>query len=182
MSRESELLMDEILVLDCQGGDVAAFEALVSRWQKRLWRHAYCLTGNAEGAWDVTQECWLGILRCITHLDDPARFPSWAFRIVTHKASDWLQQRRRSRQPAAGELEDRPIGNGPQSQETTMDLSSVLLRLPLEYRSVLSLYYLRDAIAEVATSLGIPEGTVKSRLHAARAAFKTLWQSPSDPS
>lgn len=63
MALESESLMDEILVLDRQSGSVGALEALVSRWQKRLWRHAYCLTGDAEAAWDVAQESWLGIIR-----------------------------------------------------------------------------------------------------------------------
>jgi RNA polymerase sigma-70 factor (ECF subfamily) len=173
--------MDEILVLDCQSGSLGALEALVSRWQKRLWRHAYCLTGDAEAAWDVTQESWLGIIRGIAQLGDPARFPDWAFRIVTHKASDWLRQRKRMRQPAEGELEDQRDSGGPQGREITIDLFSVLLRLSSEHRSILSLYYIEGfGIAEVAGSLGIPEGTVKSRLHSARAAFKELWQAAGD--
>jgi RNA polymerase sigma factor (sigma-70 family) len=181
MAGEWESLMDEILVLDCQSGSLGALEALVSRWQKRLWRHAYCLTGDAEAAWDVTQESWLGIIRGIAQLSDPARFPDWAFRIVTHKASDWLRQRKKVRQPAEGELEDQQAADGPQGRETAIDLLSVLLRLPAEQRSILSLYYIEGfGIAEVARSLGIPEGTVKSRLHSARAAFKELWQSAAD--
>ena len=54
MPEEPQLPVDEILVLDCQTGSVPALEHLVSRWQKRLWRHAYSLTGDADGAWDVT--------------------------------------------------------------------------------------------------------------------------------
>jgi RNA polymerase sigma-70 factor, ECF subfamily len=181
MARDSDAIMDEILVLDCQSGSLGALEALVSRWQKRLWRHAYCLTGDAEAAWDVTQESWLGIIRGIGGLGDPARFPDWAFRIVSHKASDWLRQRKKTRQPGEGELEDQSVGDGPHRSETAIDLFSVLLRLPADHRSVLSLYYIEGfGIAEVASSLGIPEGTVKSRLHSARAAFKTLWQSAGD--
>ncbi len=100
---------------------------------------------------------------------------------MTHKASDWLRQRKKTRQPAEGELEDRPVGDGPRARETAIDLFSVLMRLPTEQRSVLSLYYIEGfGIAEVASSLGIPEGTVKSRLHSARAAFKELWPSAGD--
>jgi RNA polymerase sigma-70 factor (ECF subfamily) len=183
MGRESESLVDEILVLDCQSGSVAAFELIVSRWQKPLWHHAYALTRDDEGAWDVTQESWLGIIRGIGRLDDPARFPPWAYQIVTHKASDWLRQKKKARQPVAGELEDQSDGDGRQRTETKSDLLSVLVRLPPDYGSVLSLYYIEGfGISEVAGSLGIPEGTVKSRLHAARAAFKKLWQSPGDKS
>jgi RNA polymerase sigma-70 factor (ECF subfamily) len=181
MARDSEAIVDEILVLDCQSGSLGALEALVSRWQKRLWRHAYCLTGDAEAAWDVTQESWLGIIRGIARLGDPARFPDWAFRIVSHKASDWLRQRKKTRQPGQGELEDRPVGDGPQRRETAIDLFSVLLRLPAEHRSVLNLHYIEGfGIAEVASTLGIPEGTVKSRLHSARSAFRRLWHSAGD--
>jgi RNA polymerase sigma-70 factor, ECF subfamily len=177
MSRESEALMDEVLVLDCQSGGLGALEALVERWQKRLWRHAYCLTGDAEAAWDVTQETWLGIMCGIGRLEDPARFPDWAFRIVTHKAGDWLRQRKKTRQPSEEELKDRQGDDGSQRRETAIDLFSLLLKLPPEQRSVLSLYYVEGfGIAEVATSLGIPEGTVKSRLHTARASFRELWQ------
>jgi RNA polymerase sigma-70 factor, ECF subfamily len=169
--------MDEVLVLDCQSGSLGAFETLVERWQKRLWRHAYYLTGDAEAAWDVTQESWLGIMRGIARLEDPARFPDWAFRIVTHKAGDWLRQRKKTRQPSEGQLEERQGGDGPQRRETAIDLFSLLRQLPSEQRSVLSLYYVEGfGIAEVAASLGIPEGTVKSRLYTARASFKELWQ------
>jgi len=45
-----EQLVDEILVMDCQSGRVRAMEILVSRWQKRLWRYAYNLTGDSEAA------------------------------------------------------------------------------------------------------------------------------------
>ncbi|MFB0554210.1 MAG: RNA polymerase sigma factor, partial [Phycisphaerae bacterium] len=60
MDRSVEQLVDEILVMDCQGGSVKALEILVSRWQKRLWRYAYNLTGDTEAAWDITQDSWLG--------------------------------------------------------------------------------------------------------------------------
>ena len=81
------------------------------------------------------------------------------------------------RQPAEGELEDQPSGGGEQRRERAIDFFSVLLRLPPDQRSLLSLYYMEGlGIAEVARCLAIPEGTVKSRLHAARAAFKELWQ------
>ena len=64
-----------------------------------------------------------------------------------------------TRQPAEGELEDQPVGDGPQRRETAIDLFSVLLRLPPEHRSVLSLYYIEGfGIAEVASDPGDPGG------------------------
>jgi RNA polymerase sigma-70 factor (ECF subfamily) len=63
VDRSIEQLVDEILVMDCQSGSVKALEMLVKRWQKRLWQYAHRLTANAEGAWDVTQESWLAIIK-----------------------------------------------------------------------------------------------------------------------
>ena len=73
MTGPSEQIVDEILVMDCQSGRSQALDMLVGRWQKRLWRYACRLTGDSEAAWEVTQESWLGIVRGIRRLNDPAR-------------------------------------------------------------------------------------------------------------
>lgn len=176
MSRSVEHVVDEILVMDCQSGRVKALEMLVSRWQKRLWRYAYHLTGNSEAAWDVTQDSWLGIIRGISRLNDPARFRPWAYRIVTNKAHDWMRKK-----PKVPQGQADYVAQGQQSERRrsamSSNLHSILRLLPAQCRTVLSLYYLEEfGLAEVASILGIPEGTVKSRLHRARREFRELWQ------
>ena len=74
MQSVPEQIIDQILVMDAQDGDARAMEKLVARWQKRLWHYAYRLTGTTEGAWDVTQESWLGIIIGLRRLHDPANF------------------------------------------------------------------------------------------------------------
>lgn len=173
MTDDSEQLVDELLVMDAQRGRVHAMEMLVSRWQQRLWRYARRLTGDTEAAWDVTQEAWLGIVRGIGRLGDPARFRAWAFRIVTNKANDWLRKTARAApRPADPAVRACQEGNG-----TTDDLHRILRRLPERSRTVLTLYYLEEfPLSDVARILRVPKGTVKSRLHKARAEFKRLWQ------
>ncbi len=56
-------IADELLVLACQDGDARAFERLVARWQKPLWRHARRVTGRDDLAWDALQEAWIAIVR-----------------------------------------------------------------------------------------------------------------------
>ncbi|MGO9112495.1 MAG: RNA polymerase sigma factor [Thermoguttaceae bacterium] len=82
---QHDRLNDELLVLRCQEGDTEAFELLVARWQQRLWRHAWRLTGNESAAWDVLQEAWIGISRGINRLVDAAAFPAWAYQIISNK-------------------------------------------------------------------------------------------------
>jgi RNA polymerase sigma factor (sigma-70 family) len=180
MTEQNELI-DQLLVMECQDGSAKALEALVSRWQKRLWRYAYRLTGNAEAAWEVTQESWLGVIRGLPRLNDPARFRPWVYRIVTHKARDWIARsakaRRRQTEPVAEEPTPGPLPD----QETADELQHILARLPEAGRTVLTLYYLEGlAVAEIAKVLGIPAGTVKSRLHAARNELKALWVQASE--
>ena len=177
MAKPDEQLVDEILVMDAQSGRSQAMELLVARWQKRLWRYACSLTGDSETAWDVTQEAWLGIIRGIGRLNDPARFRPWAFRIVTNKANDWIRRNGCSARPQAAPIAEAHLRTPQQNNETTSDLHSLLRRLPDRSRVVLTLYYLEEFdVPEVAKILRIPRGTVKSRLYKARQEFKKLWQ------
>ena len=172
MDRSVEQIADEILVMDCQSGRVKALEILVSRWQKRLWQYAYGLIGDSEAAWDVTQDSWLGIIRGIRRLNDPARFRSWAYRIVTNKASDWIKRNKALKKADVGDLDDRP-----HKERKDTGLAELLEKLDIKKRAVLSLYYFEQlSVPEIGAALRVPNGTVKSRLYNARNELKELWQ------
>lgn len=177
MADHREQLVDELLVMDAQSGRVKAMEMLVARWQKRLWRYAYRLAGTADAAWDITQESWLAIVRGLTRLNDPAHFKAWAYRIVTNKARD---RARRQVRRARAERQPTPRSAAADPDAAT-DLDTVLHRLPERSRTVLTLVYLEGCtVAEAAAVLGIPPGTVKSRLHTAKAEFRKLWYALSE--
>jgi RNA polymerase sigma-70 factor (ECF subfamily) len=181
MAERNEQLIDELLVMECQDGSAKALEALVARWQKRLWRYAYRLTGSTEGAWEVTQESWLGVVRGLSGLNDPARFRPWVYQIVTRKARDWIARSAKARRRRTEAVAEEPAPSPRENQETADELQSVMTRLPEPERTVLTLYYLEDlSVAEIAHVLGIPAGTVKSRLHAARKELKARWVQASD--
>ncbi|MHC4517983.1 MAG: RNA polymerase sigma factor, partial [Planctomycetota bacterium] len=79
--------------------------------------------------------------------------------------------------PQTDEPIDRPQHDGPPANETSADLQTILGRLSERNRTVLTLHYLEEiGVAEIAKILRVPKGTVKSRLHTARAEFKRLWQ------
>jgi RNA polymerase sigma-70 factor (ECF subfamily) len=171
----SERVLDELLVLRCQDGEANAFEELVGRWQRKLLRHALHLTGDADGANDVVQEAWFAIVRGIGRIDDPARFPAWAYRIVTHKAADWVRKRQR-RQAVEDALEPpRPTAVPEGANDDVDALRAALRNLPRDARGVLSLHYLDGlGVRDIARALGIPAGTVKSRLFNARNKLKQV--------
>ncbi len=177
MPNPVEQIADEILVIDAQTGDREAFDRLVSRWQKRLWRHALVLTGLTNVAWDISQESWLDIVRGLGRLNDPAKFGSWAYRIVSNKAHDWRWQRGREGPAQLGLEDTEGAMDELRAHETASDVHSMLRRLSAPAQMVLNLFYLEGfSLAEIASILGTPEGTVKSRLHTARIEFRNLWQ------
>ncbi len=178
MQSLSERIADEVLVMDAQHGRRAAFDLLVSRWQKRLWRHALNLTGRTDAAWDITQEAWLDIVKGLRRLNDSARFGAWAYRIVSHKAYDWRNRHRRE-QSSEPETEDARAAADEQGNfDMATDVYNILPLLSRRAQVVLNLYYLEGfGLAEIAGIVGMPEGTVKSRLHAARLEFRKRWES-----
>lgn len=170
-----ERINDELLVLRCQEGDSAAFDLLVGRWQERLWRHAWRLTGDEDAAWDVLQEAWIGISRGLGRLDDAAAFPAWAYRIVSHKCRDWIRREQRRRRTVE-DYSDQVQQAGQQASgahEQSANLKKALARLPGRDRAILCLRYEEGFdTAEIADVLHIPAGTVKSRLHYARRRLR----------
>lgn len=176
MRRTHEDVHDELLVLRCQDGDREALKELIDRWQPKLVRLAWRLTREPEAARDIVQDAWFSIVRGIGRLSDPASFRTWAYRIVNNKCADWLR-RRVVRRNAATDLaraaEERQTTEAESDREEVDELRAALRSLPDEQQAILSLHYLDGlGIAEIASVLGIPSGTVKSRLFHARATLR----------
>ncbi len=172
-----ERALDELLVIRVQEGSRNAFERLVTRWQDRLWRHAYRLTGREDAAWDVMQDSWMRVTRGLTRLAEPSSFRRWAYTIVTRAAMD--RARREGREEAtpleSPELQADDATERTEREEAVAMLRAALRRLPREQGVVLSLRYLEDfELWELAEILGVPEGTVKSRLYHARQRLKDI--------
>lgn len=175
MKKELVNIEDQLLVMDAQDGDAKAMEELVRRWQKRLWRHAYRMTFDHEAAWDITQESWIGIIKGLRKLHDPARFRAWAYSITTNKTRDWLKKR-----GALQEIGIEEIHTYQQKEKKGTGVIELLERLELKKKTVLSLYYFEQlSVSEISEALCIPKGTVKSRLHIAREELKQLWEQDS---
>ncbi len=174
---------DELLVLRCQEGDPAAFEELVSRWQERLWRHAWRLMGREDMAWDVLQETWIAVSRGLRRLEDAAAFPRWAYQIVSHKCRDRIRQERRRRKLSAAYWERlaQADSDAAATSPQDVDLGEALRQLSGPDRAILALRYEEGFdTAGIAAILGVPEGTVKSRLYYARKRLRAMLEEDRD--
>ena len=168
-------VLDEYLVSLSQAGSVDALDGLARRWTPRLLRYAgRILGGSADAARDVVQDTWIAAIRGLRSLRDPAQFPAWIYGITTRKCADTIRgnmRRRRLTTPAAEDNAGRPMASLPLDEQ--IDLADAIRELPPIHRAAVHLFYREDlTVEEIASVLGIPAGTVKSRLHHAREALK----------
>lgn len=168
-------------VEQARAGDQSAFEVLVEQRLHQTFRTACAILGNEADGHDATQESFVQAWRSLPRLRDPASFDAWFGRIVVNACRQVLRSRRRRslREIPTTDLFD-PIEGvetrnpAPDEQAASSDaLERAFERLSIDQRSILVRHHLEHrAVTEIASDLGIPTGTAKSRLHAARQALE----------
>lgn len=176
MRRGLEQALDDYLVLLAQGGSQEAFARLAARWTPKLLAFAGRSLGTTEAAKDVVQDTWESAVRGLSRLDDPARFRAWIYAIAARKCADALRGKyRNARIAERAEAMSAAAANTEDGFNDHLDVAAALKRLPPDQRLAVSLYFGEDMnVSEVATITGVPEGTVKSRLFAARKALREV--------
>ena len=161
---------DEWLVVRCQLGERPAFDELIQRWHEPVWKYLRRLTGDEEAAKDTAQDVWLRVIRGIGRLRDGSKLRPWLFGIARRAAMDRLREQYAT--PIASDVDVAAIAAADAPIELEEELRTMqleLIRLPLIEREALTLFYLQElSLVEVAEVLGVPVGTVKSRLFRAR--------------
>ena len=177
---------DEKLLQDYLDGEPGSYELLVRRHTQELYQFALRFTRNSVAAEDVVQETLLQMHVSARSFDPRRRFKPWLFTIAANKARDWLRARTRqvSNEDDAGQrfidllsTESESPGEDLLLEEKRRIVKSAVDAMPPKLCEVLILaYYHRFPYKEIAEILGIPLGTVKSRLHAAVAAFEACYR------
>lgn len=170
---------DEDLVRRYLSGDRGAFSTLVERHERRVYNLALRMTGREEDARDAAQDAFLTVLRKLSSFRGEAAFTTWLHRVTVNACYDLL--RKRQRQPMlerGGGPDELPRPEPPPAPDhaddidLSIDVQRALLEVPEDFRAVMILHDVQDlGQDEVAAILGIPVGTVKSRLHRGRVAL-----------
>ena len=176
---EPALTPDAELVHRARRGDHDAFEALVKKFQERVYRTAFRLTGNHGDADDVAQEAFLRAFRGLAGFDERAEFGTWLHRIVINSALNYLRARKRRgpREPAeAAESVPTPESDPAErteAREEAREVLDALAALSPTLRMTLVMATLEDMpYKDIAQALGIPEGTVAWRVNQARKTLR----------
>lgn len=186
---------DEQLLQDHLDGRSDAFELLVRRHIDELHRFVLRFTNSSPVADDVVQDAFLQAYLSADKFDMSRRFRPWLFTIGANKARDWLRSRGRKMEvPLDAKVDSDHDGGktfaelmtGAEEELGAVELQAgeqrrvvrrIVESLPDMFREVLVLaYYHRFAYRDIAEVVGVPVGTVKSRLHAAIGRFATAYQ------
>ena len=173
---------EQELIARCQANEGDAFAMLVERYQRYVYRLSYSLTGNAADADDLAQDAFINIIKGIGNFKGRSSLTSWIYVVVLNTFRD--SKRRAARRPTTS-LEAQPGGADQQptpiweqgdtllQKELAQVLQHALVQVPIDFREVVVLYdVLGHSYEEIARMLGLPMGTVKSRLHRGRAFMR----------
>lgn len=172
---DEDLLRTELLVVRCQRGDPSAFASIVELWERPLFYYLRRLTPSEAVTWDLIQETWLRAFRSIGTLRDPRALPAFLYRTARNAAISHLRDQQRQ-QPLTNSPDDNAASwDHVAAFDNAEDVHHALDQLPIAQREALTLYFLQDlSLDEIATLLGVPVGTVKSRLHYGKLAIRKI--------
>jgi RNA polymerase sigma-70 factor (ECF subfamily) len=183
---------DAGIIRRCREGDERAYRDLVLRFQRPVYSVAFRMVRSAEDAEDIAQETFVRVFRALGRYDPARSFEAWLFTITTRLCIDLMRRRRvrpisLSRQdPESGEDQTIDIadpGLGPDETtshaEEERHATDLIDSLPPHYRIVVMLRHQQDlSYEEIAEALSLPLGTVKARIHRARALLKNRIEGP----
>jgi RNA polymerase sigma-70 factor (ECF subfamily) len=179
----SGCLDDQCLIDACRSGKTEAFGVLVSRYQDRLYPTVFRLTGCAEDALDLLQEAFLRAYEKLDRFHGESSFYTWIYRIAVNLA---LSDRRKRRHESSAALTGDPSGDRAlddpavplERAERDERIQEALDALAPDHRAVVVMKeYDGLRYEEIGAMLGVPVGTVRSRLHRARCELRVRLRS-----
>ena len=173
---------DAALVRQAKRGQSEAFNALVRRWERKVYSFLAYLTGRPEEAFDMCQEAFLSAYRHLDQLKEPEKFPQWLFRIARNTAHSHAR-REREEETSLGDLDgiegasSLRVGEGGRWERGDLRIlvEKALAGLPLEQREAIVLkFYQGFKLAEIAEIQGCPVSTAKTRVYSGFEQLRKL--------
>ncbi len=160
--------------------DPAGFEFLVKKYRREAYFHARMILGNAEDALDACQESFTKAFNAIPKLTQLDAFYPWFYRILRNCCLNMIRKKKSAGKYQTEERHHMMLVDNKTNPSATLEkkeeqrfIRKILKQLSPEFREILVLKYLQDLrYADISEYLGIPRGTVMSRLYYARKTFR----------
>jgi len=166
---------DAAFVARSLADDPSGFEALVARYQRVLFTVAMRMLGDYDEASDATQNAFVKAYRKLDTFDPKRRFFSWIYRILRNECLNARRDHRPHEPLTPDVASTASVADDFEAAERRRLVQSAILALPAAQREVIVLRHFTElSYAEIADALGIPEKTVRSRLHDARQHLASM--------
>lgn len=178
---------DASLLAACARGKTRAFRQLVEKYKRRAYYVALGLVGSSDDAWDLSQEAFIRIWKSRSRFDPSRPFWPWFYSVLANLCKNWLRDRevrtRHSEEVRSLELKRR---DGLSNPEALFEQNRIqqkvwigIQALPFKFREIIILRHFQDLPYEdIARQVGIPEGSVMSRLYYARKKLREILEDP----
>ena len=175
--------MDPTIVIRAQRGDEEAFADLIDAVGGRLHAVAHRILRDTDLAEDATQQALLDIWRDLPDLRDPARFDAWSYRLLVRACyAEGRRSRRATPNLRLMPTDESTAGEGLSEVVDRDQLERGFRRLSVEHRAVVVLHHYLDwPLEQIAETLGVPPGTVRSRLHHAMRGLRAALDADARP-
>jgi RNA polymerase sigma-70 factor (ECF subfamily) len=164
-------------------GDKAAFGTLVTQYQRRAYGVAYHFLGNRDDALEVAQESFIRAYRAMDRFDTRMPFYPWLYRIIKNTSLNRIKKKKRRGESSLDSMMEvgydvTDPGRTPKEMAAAGDvngaIAAAMALLSDDHREILRLRHMLElSYSEIADHLGVPKGTVMSRLHGARKQLRT---------
>jgi RNA polymerase sigma-70 factor (ECF subfamily) len=173
MKRNSEHILTEWLVVNCQLGDAEALQQLMKIWYPKLLRYAYRQLGDQQKAQDAVQNTFEVVAKSIGKIKDPGSFAKWVYQILQNKGVDIIRVKQKQDKLCNEYVQFQEVSHSAQHNlndgSDDYYFEQMLNGLQPQLYQLVHLHYLEGfSMNEISDLLSIPAGTIKSRLHQAR--------------
>jgi RNA polymerase sigma-70 factor (ECF subfamily) len=168
--------MEDVLLIEkCKKGDMQAYEKLVKKYMKKAYNVALFYTKNPTDAWDISQQGFVNAWKGIKRFDTGSPFFPWLYAIIKNEALTRFKKEKKEEEKKESGLPLKSIISPEEhleKKEKTKKLQAALSKLDKEKREIIYLRHYADmSYKEISEALGLPEGTIMSRLYYARKAL-----------
>jgi RNA polymerase sigma-70 factor (ECF subfamily) len=178
MKRNSEHILTEWLVVNCQLGDSDALQQLMKIWYPKLLRYAQRQLGDQQKAQDAVQNTFEVVAKSIRTIKDPGSFAKWVYQTLQNKGVDIIRQKQRQDRLCNEYIQFQAVHGSEQADlDEDAEFEQMLNGLQPELYQLVHLHYLEGfSMLEISELLAVPAGTIKSRLHQARKLIQNNLQ------
>lgn len=182
---------DSYCISLARGGDMGAFEALVRKYEAKVFNIASHMLSNADDAMDASQEVFIRVYRSLSSFRGDSKFSTWLYRVANNVCLDILRKRNYRVVSLDGEITAEDGEKQAMEIPDAFDVEAVVEKaefgalvqkainmLPEQHRAILVMRDMQDlSYTEISETLKLPEGTVKSRINRARTSLREIFLS-----